>query len=97
LGQLFQLPHRRRDPPPNLGRLARKLGSSRFSIVAVFLGVAKQPLGARFLGLATLGSRDYVAELGRPVVDCDGHLEGWRLVSLGDGWGEARGPSGEDS
>lgn len=83
--QLLQLSHRRRDPPPNLGRLARKLGSSRLSTVAVLLGVAKQPLGARFLGLATLGSGDNVAELGRPVVYCDGHLEGCRLVSLGDG------------
>ena len=84
--QLLQLSHCRRNSPPNLGRLARKLGSSRWSIAAVFLAVVEQSLGARFLGLATLSGADDVAELGRPVVYCDGHLGGWRLVSFGGGF-----------
>ena len=76
LSQLLQLAHRGRDPSPDFGRLSRELGSAGLR-VTVSLGITEQSLGSGFRYLATLGSVDDMAELGRPVVERDGHL--WRL------------------
>jgi hypothetical protein len=39
------------------------------------LSITEKPLGSGFCCLSALGRRDDVAELGRPVVDCDSHLD----------------------
>jgi hypothetical protein len=69
--------HSAADATPNLGCFARKLRAPGLCISGrrLLLRIRQKSLRAGLRGLSTLGRRDDVLELGRPVLNlCDRHL-----------------------